>query len=267
LNRFWLKFWTSLALWSAPLWMMHHSVRHHAFTGNPDLDPDAQHAKPFIRKNLEAPRKKYVSSFGVKSRLAWAGITGLVFLLLPGMFLGQIASYWVLWPMKGHLWKMSYPNKKAMPYSWWQPFVTLAVFASFALNFDARVLLTYLLACNVAYACCILPDHDSFESVVENHVPVTEASPDWGEIQVRHSGNFKGYYFSKLCGGINFQIEHHLFPSVNHSYLEEISPIVQQTCKEFNIPYVSHSNLLTALWSVACAVKECMVEEDDDKTE
>lgn len=38
-------------------------------------------------------------------------------------------------------------------------------------------------------------------------------------------------------GGINYQIEHHLFPSMCNHYLSEIAPIVQQTCKEFNIPY------------------------------
>ena len=43
-----------------------------------------------------------------------------------------------------------------------------------------------------------------------------------------------------LCwyvGGLNFQIEHHLFPKVCSIHYPAISPIVEQTAKEFGIPY------------------------------
>ena len=36
---------------------------------------------------------------------------------------------------------------------------------------------------------------------------------------------------------MNYQIEHHLFPSMCSVYYPRISPIVKQTCAEFNIPY------------------------------
>lgn len=43
---------------------------------------------------------------------------------------------------------------------------------------------------------------------------------------------------------MNYQIEHHLFPTVNHAHYHDISLIVQETCKEFKIPYVAHDNWL-----------------------
>lgn len=46
-----------------------------------------------------------------------------------------------------------------------------------------------------------------------------------------------------MFGGINYQIEHHLFPSVCGVHLSEIAPIVKKTCKEFDIPYVHHNTL------------------------
>lgn len=42
---------------------------------------------------------------------------------------------------------------------------------------------------------------------------------------------------TQLMGGINFQIEHHLFPSMSHMLYAEIAPIVQAACAEFDIPY------------------------------
>ena len=46
--------------------------------------------------------------------------------------------------------------------------------------------------------------------------------------------------YTRLMGGINYQIEHHLFPTLCNHKLAEISPIVKKTCKEFNIP---HNNI------------------------
>ena len=60
-----------------------------------------------------------------------------------------------------------------------------------------------------------------------------QALGDWGEIQVRNSGNFicKNKLYTRLYGGINYQIEHHLFPSICHVHYPKISKIVKDTCQ------------------------------------
>ena len=45
------------------------------------------------------------------------------------------------------------------------------------------------------------------------------------------------HYLNFLCGGLNFQIEHHLFPGVCHIHYEKLAPIVQQTALEYGLPY------------------------------
>ena len=45
-------------------------------------------------------------------------------------------------------------------------------------------------------------------------------------------------------GGLNFQIEHHLFAKVSHVHYKKISSIVKKTCDEFDIKYTSYSNFL-----------------------
>ncbi len=52
-------------------------------------------------------------------------------------------------------------------------------------------------------------------------------------------------------GGLNFQIEHHLFPSMCHVHHKQISKIVKKTAQEFGLPYYSKPTYLKALVSHA----------------
>jgi linoleoyl-CoA desaturase len=50
-----------------------------------------------------------------------------------------------------------------------------------------------------------------------------------------------------LCGGLNHQIEHHLFPQMSHIHLSKIAPIVKKTAEEFGIPYRSSTTYWQAI--------------------
>lgn len=50
-------------------------------------------------------------------------------------------------------------------------------------------------------------------------------------------------------GGLNFQIEHHLFPTICHVHYPDIAPIVESTAKEFGIPYHYHNTFKAAIGS------------------
>jgi linoleoyl-CoA desaturase len=52
-----------------------------------------------------------------------------------------------------------------------------------------------------------------------------------------------------LCGGLNMQVEHHLFPKVCHIHYPELSEIVKKTALEFNVPYNEQPTFLSALKS------------------
>ncbi len=54
---------------------------------------------------------------------------------------------------------------------------------------------------------------------------------------------------SWLLGGLNFQIEHHLFPRVCHVNYPAISNLVEQTCREFGVKYRAHVSFRTGLAS------------------
>lgn len=86
------------------------------------------------------------------------------------------------------------------------------------------------------------------------HVPLDTTKhidTAWAEHQIRTTCNFamSNKLISWFVGGLNFQIEHHLFPKISHVHYPAISKIVQQKCKEFNLPYNHYPNVLQALSS------------------
>jgi linoleoyl-CoA desaturase len=50
-----------------------------------------------------------------------------------------------------------------------------------------------------------------------------------------------------LIGGLNYQVEHHLFPNICHVHYKKISKIVKATAEEYGIPYNSHKTFLGAI--------------------
>ncbi len=67
------------------------------------------------------------------------------------------------------------------------------------------------------------------------------------------------YWIFLYTGGLCYQIEHHMFPTVNHAHLWRIRPIVQALCKKYNIPYQIAPNLSQAVIEVFHHVKKLSV--------
>lgn len=72
---------------------------------------------------------------------------------------------------------------------------------------------------------------------------------DWAVNQLFTTANFapKAKFFSWFVGGLNFQVEHHLFPNICHVHYPKLSKIVEETAKEFNLPYHSNKTFIRAL--------------------
>jgi linoleoyl-CoA desaturase len=52
-----------------------------------------------------------------------------------------------------------------------------------------------------------------------------------------------------FIGGLNFQIEHHLFPRICHIHYPALAPLVKETCGEFGVRYAAHETLMAAVAS------------------
>lgn len=51
----------------------------------------------------------------------------------------------------------------------------------------------------------------------------------------------------KQLGGLNLQVEHHLFPSIHYAHYYNIAPIVKQACKDWNLPYNESASIWEAV--------------------
>ena len=74
---------------------------------------------------------------------------------------------------------------------------------------------------------------------------------DWYVHQINTSTNHgcdKMFNFI-FSGGLNFQIEHHLFPSINHCHHPYIRPIVKKICKKYNVKYIEFNGYYDAFLS------------------
>lgn len=72
---------------------------------------------------------------------------------------------------------------------------------------------------------------------------------DWAEHQVRTTVDFapKSRFWTWYLGGLNYQVEHHLFPKISHIHYPAMAPIVRATCAEFEIPYASYESVPQAV--------------------
>ena len=213
------------------LWGYHHVIRHHQYTGMIEYDPDLHNQRPWFRKSAKI--KKSNSEFSI-DYLPYKYILFEVF--LPGVSLGQNISY-LWWMYIRNMWGMDFPDSFGSNHDRLQYSLSLVYVITYIYCAGIPYLYFYLVGLNLLYWIGSAPDHDMYEThkQIDNHNKLI----DWGEMQVRHSGNFMESFplFTRYMGGINYQIEHHLFPSLSNHKLKEIAPIVKKTCKEFNIPY------------------------------
>jgi linoleoyl-CoA desaturase len=71
----------------------------------------------------------------------------------------------------------------------------------------------------------------------------------WAVHQVETTVDFgrRNPLLTWFLGGLNFQIEHHLFPRVCHVNYPAITGLVEQTCREFGVRYAEHESLRSGL--------------------
>jgi linoleoyl-CoA desaturase len=241
--------WNSFSLWNTQKWSIHHCFYHHSYTGTID-DPDTKHFKPFIRKSNNEKKHKYLN-------LAYFPKLQFIFYtcFLPGMWFGQILSY-LRW--KNYLWGMKLVNYKSNIDELLINFLFL-----FMLIYSQNILVifSYIISCNISYFVCIMPDHDTLNT--HNNL-ISNIDKDWGELQVCNSGNFatSNSLVCNLFGGINYQIEHHLFPTICHVHFPNIKKIVKQTCIDYNIPYVDYKTTYEAVYATLENFENILYEKD-----
>lgn len=78
-----------------------------------------------------------------------------------------------------------------------------------------------------------------------------DLNTSWAMHQLATTSNFspESRLLHWFTGGLNFQVEHHLFPHISHIHYRSIAPLVREAAREFGVTYNSERTLWGALKS------------------
>ncbi len=218
-------------------WKVQHNILHHTYTNIDGLDGDIDQ-DPLLRLSSEQKWGKghkfqHIYAFFLYSlgTLLWAFMDFVQHRrftkmgLSPDGKLNKAKQLRKLLTYKTFYWSFIFALPMIFsPFTWWQiilGWLIMNIVAGFILT------VTFQLAHVVEGVSFPVP---SKEGNVEN---------EWMIHQLKTTANFAKN--SKLVtwyvGGLNFQIEHHLFPNICHVHYEKLSDIVKQTAEEYGIIY------------------------------
>lgn len=96
-------------------------------------------------------------------------------------------------------------------------------------------------------------DHTTMVSHTDNKV-----DENWAVHELATTANFsmRSKFWTWLLGGLNFQVEHHLFPQISHVHYPQLAKIVQRVCHQYGIPYHSYATIGSAFVSHVRYIKK-----------
>jgi linoleoyl-CoA desaturase len=239
---------------SSFMWNVKHNIIHHAYTNVDGVDDDID-IQPWMR--MSSTQKKY-KLHKYQHRYFWF-LYSLLYILwifvldyqkyfknkigtmqLKKMHIGDHIVFWLFKAVNLFIF-IALPIWMAGFLPWLLGFLVATLFAGFVLS------TVFQLAHTVEHTSFPMPDEDD-----------GRLQDEWAIHQLKTTANFatKNKIISALVGGLNFQVEHHLFPKISHIHYPEISKIIKQTCSEFNIPYIEYPKMRMAFASHVAYLKE-----------
>ncbi len=228
-------------------WQVQHNVLHHTFTNihGHDEDLDAGRIIRFTKdakwysfhkfqhyysvflyglltfnwslttdfKQMKGYLKRKLSYGAVKSpKLLWTTlvITKVIYF-----------SIWIVTPL-------------AMGIPWWK-----IILGFFVMHYTAGLILSI-----VFQLAHVIEDASNPKPNEEGEMENT-----WAIHQLFTTVNFapKNWLVNWYTGGLNHQIEHHLYPNISHIHYGKIAKIVKETAKECNLPYHEYRTMRSAV--------------------
>lgn len=230
------------------LWKLKHNVNHHTFTNVEGVDDDID-IKPWIRVH-EGQRRRWFHRFQHYYSLFLYGTTYLFWIFyndLRKYFSGKVAEQTPMKPMNGREHILFWASKAfyvglfiVLPMFMVGVLPTLAGYGVMVFVAGVVISVVFQLAHIVEHSDFVHPESDGLNIEAE-----------WAVHQVETTANFATHnrLWNWLFGGLNFQIEHHLFPRISHVHYPELSKRLRDVCDEFGVAYREFPSLRSALWS------------------
>lgn len=219
------------------IWKQKHNIVHHTYTNIDGIDDDIAKS-PYIRMCRSQPwvRAHRLQHLYVPILYAFSSMIWILFQDFEKYFKRKIvdtplsrmhrADHVIFWVSKA-AYVLFYVVIPIWLMGWWfwlLFFLCLNVALGFTLS--------------IVFQLAHVVEETVFESLAGDERQIEN---EWAIHQVRTTANFSPDrpVISWFVGGLNYQIEHHLFPRICHVHYAALSKLVQAECAAFNLPYNS----------------------------
>ncbi len=228
-------------------WLHEHIIGHHPYTNIHNKDPDLNHSGGELRltehTKWNTQHKKQENKYFILSLLFLMAlnIKNSLLLIFTQMYNDSVhkipveLKYNLLHFLDIILYMYLF---FILPFQIWTPFYAVK-----------HAIVPYLLLSSI-FTINSSVNHTHKESIKGQN-------KNWYIHQVTTATNFGNHYPHYYTSiGLNYQIEHHLFPTINHCHLRDIQPIVKSLCEKHGIPYHHTSGYKEAIMGVYDHLRE-----------
>ncbi|MBO9152135.1 fatty acid desaturase family protein [Chitinophaga sp. GCM10012297] len=241
-------------------WKIQHNILHHTYTNISGLDEDID-TMGLIRLSPNQPVKWY---HRYQHLYAWFFYMIMTLYWMTAKDFFQVARYKkfdLLIKQKLSLTRAMWQISLYKTFYYCYVLVLPLIFSGMPWYFVIAGFLLMHFTAGLLLSCIFQPSHIMETS--DFAVPVyaenkRQMENSWAVHEIENTTNFapKNRILSWFAGGLNRQIEHHLFSDICHVHYRKLAPIVKSTAREFGLPYNEQRTFLKALRAHAVMLKK-----------
>ncbi|GKY96367.1 hypothetical protein MPSEU_000596300 [Mayamaea pseudoterrestris] len=266
--------WAMSLLCNPMLWQHQHTYAHHSHTNDFYKDPDMHHFETLLRVHRRFQRKNIHSW-----QQHW------LYVMFAYMFVVFGTCFYIPWGMLqdgASLYGMVQWTDKSRPLRYFGFVAHVIAYVGIIMVLPYFVHATWLSAwaavtVHVSTSGLIFAIFSQINHLNEASLDLSEKqdfssdpkrqkllAESWAAQQIETSNNFasQSTLWHFLSNGLNYQIEHHLFPGLNHCHLHLIAPVVKETCKEFGVTYKCYDTWSEIMQATLDWLHQLAIEED-----
>lgn len=234
---------------NAFFWKQKHNVNHHSYTNIEGMDDDID-ANPFLRMHLDQKKRWFHRFQHIYALMAYS----LMFFFwvfyrdFKKYFTGKIAKYTPIRNMTVQEHIIFWVSKVIH----FTAFIVVPIlFVGLWQTIVGYLIVTFVLGLVISVVFQLAHVVEGTSFVASDSDKVIDVETEWAIHQISTTVNFAtgNPAANWFLGGLNFQVEHHLFPGVSHVHYPKLNKILRETCSEFNVKYMEFSSVTGAFVS------------------
>jgi linoleoyl-CoA desaturase len=225
-------------------WKIKHNINHHTFTNIEGIDADIN-VEPFMRLHPNQPLHKLHRY----QHIYWVILYGISY--VAWVFYDDFVKYFSR-KVAPHMEAKSLSKREQLIF-WITKVCYVVIYIAmpiFMLGWVKGIIGFFMVTFVTGLFISVVFQLAHVVEITE-FPQQKEIEKEWAVHQISTTSNFatNNTILFWLLGGLNFQVEHHLFPRISHIHYPQISKLVKETCREFNVTYNEYTSMSKAFLS------------------